>query len=106
MPPQQRPRSHHTRAAQGAGQVARRRREHGTIRGAKLRARDLATQDLQLAAQDEQLDVLDIQAAATPNKRAQQRPERNVEKRQGHPPILPTRPRRRDTTIGALQARV
>jgi hypothetical protein len=82
--------------------VARRRREQGTIRGAKLRARDLAAQDLQLVAQDHQFDVLNIQAAATANERAQQRPERNVEKRQGHPPILPTRPRPRDTTIGAL----
>ena len=91
MPAQQRARSHHTRAAQGAGQVAGCRREQGTIRAAKLRARDLAAQDLQLVVQDQQLDVLDIQGAATPNERAQQRPEREVEKRKA---ILTTRRRR------------
>jgi hypothetical protein len=37
-----------------------RRREQGTIGGAKLRPRDLAAQHLQLVAQDQQLDVLDV----------------------------------------------
>ena len=52
------------RAARGAWQLACRRREQGTVRGAKLRPRDLATEDLELVAQDEQLDVLDVQAPA------------------------------------------
>ena len=34
--------------------------------------RHLATQDLELVTKDEQLDVLDVQTAATPNERAQQ----------------------------------
>ena len=65
MPTQQRPRSDQTRAARGAWQVAGRRREQGTISGAKLRPRDLAAQNLELVAQDQQLDVLDVQATAT-----------------------------------------
>jgi hypothetical protein len=60
MPAQQRARGDQTRAAQGAWQVAGRRREQGTISGAKLRPRHLAAQDLELVAQDEQLDVLDV----------------------------------------------
>ena len=51
--------------------MAGRRREQGTISGAKPRPRDLAAQHLELVAQDQQLDVLDVQATATPNERAQ-----------------------------------
>jgi hypothetical protein len=69
MPPQQCPRSHQRRAARGAWQVAGRRREQGTIRGAKLRPRHLAAQHLELVAEDEQLEVLDVQATATANER-------------------------------------
>ena len=65
MPPPQRSRSHQTRAAHGARQVARCRRKHCAISRAKLRPRHLAAQDLKLVTQDEQLDVLDIQAAAS-----------------------------------------
>ena len=54
--------------------MARGRREQGTVRGAKLRPRDLATQDLDLVAQDGQLDVLDVQATATANECAQKGP--------------------------------
>jgi hypothetical protein len=73
-----------TRAARGARQLARRRREQGTVRGPKLWPRDLATQDLDLVAQDKQLDVPDVQATATANECAQKGPEREVEKRKGH----------------------
>jgi hypothetical protein len=48
--------------------MARRRREQGTVRGAKLRPRHLAAQDVELVAQDEQLDILDVQATATTNE--------------------------------------
>jgi hypothetical protein len=48
--------------------VARRRREQGTISGAKLRPRHLATQNVQLVTQDQQLEVLDIQTTATANE--------------------------------------
>ena len=48
--------------------MAGRRREQGTISGAKLWARDLAAQNLELVAQHEQLDVLYIQATATANE--------------------------------------
>jgi hypothetical protein len=76
----------------------------GTIRGAKLRPRHLAAQDLELVAQDQQLDVLDVQTAATPNERSQQRPGREVEKREGHG-RRSSQPahERRDTRIGAPQ---
>jgi hypothetical protein len=85
MPPQQRARGDQKPAARGAWQLARRRRERGTVRGAKLGPRDLAAEDLELVAQDEQLDVLDVQASATANEGAQQGPEREVEKREGSP---------------------
>ena len=84
MPAQQRPRSDQARAARGAWQVGRRRRQQGTIGGTKVRPRHLAAQDLELVAKDEQLDVLDVQTAATADERSQQRPEREVEKREGH----------------------
>ena len=74
--------------------MAGRRREQGTISGAKLRPRHLATQNLELVAQDQQLDVLDVQATATPNQCSEQRPERDVEKREGHgrdPPNPPAK---------------
>ena len=54
--------------------MASRRRQQGTIRGAKLRPRHLATQYLELVAQDQQLDVLDVQPTATSDDRAQQAP--------------------------------
>jgi hypothetical protein len=91
VPAQQRPRSNQTRPARGAWQVAGRRGERRTISAPKLRPRDLATQDLELVAQDQQLDVLDVQATGTPNQCAQQGPEREVEKGEGHvfdPPHL------------------
>ena len=54
--------------------MASRRRQQGTIRGAKVRPRYLAAQDLELVTKDEQLDVPDVQTAATPNERSHQRP--------------------------------
>jgi hypothetical protein len=64
--------------------VAGRRREQGTISGAKLRPRDLAAQNIKLVAQDQQLDVLDLQATTTPNQCAEQSPERQVQQGEGH----------------------
>jgi hypothetical protein len=83
--------------------MASSRRQQGTIRGTKLRPRHLATEDLELVTKDEQLDVLDVQPAATANERSQQRPEREVEKREGHG-RRSSQPAHdyRDTTIGAL----
>jgi hypothetical protein len=74
MPPQQRARGDRTRFARWAWQVAGRRREQGTISGAKLRPRDLAAQNIDLVAQNQQLDVLDVQATTTPNQSAEQSP--------------------------------
>jgi len=94
-----------TRAARRTGQVAGRRREPRPINGAKLRPRHRATEDLKLVAQDQQLEVLDGQATATADERSEQGPEHNVEKREGHPAILPALAQTsRDTTIGALHA--
>jgi len=64
--------------------VAARRREQCTVSGVKPRPRDLAPQDVELVAQDQQLDVLDIHATAIAHQRAQQRPEREVEEGEGH----------------------
>jgi hypothetical protein len=52
MPAQQRPRADQTRSARGAWQMTGRRREQGTIRGAKPRTRDLPAQHLKLVAHD------------------------------------------------------
>jgi hypothetical protein len=68
MPAQQRPRGDQTRAARGGWQVAGRRRQQ-----ARSAARSCATwrrRDLELVTKDEQLDVLDVQPAATANERA------------------------------------
>jgi hypothetical protein len=105
MPTQQRARGDQARAARGAWQLARHHREQGTIPGAKLRPRDLATEDLELVAQDEQLDVLDVQATTTANECPHQSPQRHLEKREGHRADPPNPAREgRDTSIGALQA--
>jgi hypothetical protein len=84
--------------------VASRRRQQCTIRGTKVRPCHLAAQDLELVTKDEQLDVLDVQTAAAPNERSEQRPEREVEKREGHG-RRSSQPARegRDTSIGTLQ---
>jgi hypothetical protein len=102
MPTQRGPRSDQTRAAQGAWQMAGRRPEQGTISTAELRPRDLATEHLELVAQDQQLEVLDVQATTTPNERAQQAPERRGRRRPHWRPSQPAR-EGRDTTIGALR---
>jgi hypothetical protein len=84
--------------------VASRCRKEGTIRGAKVRPRYLAAQDLELVTKDEQVDVFDAQPAATPNEPSQQRPEHEVEKREGHGRRSSRHAREgRDTSIGALQ---
>jgi hypothetical protein len=105
MPAQQRARGDQTRAPREARQVKGRRRKQRAINAAKLRPRDLATQNLELVAQHHELDVLCVRATATPNERSQQGPERKVEKREGHHrrSSQPGR-ERRDTTIGTLQA--
>jgi hypothetical protein len=72
----------------------------------RMPPRHLAAQDLEFVAQDEQLDILDVQATATTNQCPEQGPESEVEEGEGHlPPILPNPARKgRDTNIGALQA--
>jgi hypothetical protein len=105
MPAQEGPRSDQAPAARGAWQVASRRRQPGTIRDTKLRPRHLAAQDLELVTNDEQLDVLDVQPARTPNERAQQRPEREVDKRERHDRrSSQPAPQGRDTSNGTLHA--
>ena len=60
------------------------RREQRAIRGTKLRPCHLAPQYLELVAQDEQLEVLDVEPTARSDDRAQQGPEREVEERESH----------------------
>jgi hypothetical protein len=71
--------------------MAARRREQGTISGAKPRTRDLPAQHLKLVAQDQQLDVLDVEATATADEHPKQSPKREVQEGEGHtgdPPTL------------------
>ena len=51
----------------------------GPISTPKLRPRDLGAQNLKLVAQHQQVDVLQVQATATPNECAEQSPKRDVE---------------------------
>jgi hypothetical protein len=64
--------------------VAGRRREQGTIRGAKPRTRDLPAQHLKLVAHDQELDVLDVEATATADEHPKQSPKREVQEGEGH----------------------
>jgi hypothetical protein len=57
-----------------------------------LRALDLTTHDVQLMAQHEQLDVLDVDASAAATQQRQQRHEDQVDERQDHRAILPGTP--------------
>jgi hypothetical protein len=58
--------------------------EQRAISGANLRPRHLATQYLELVAQHQQLEVLDVQPTATSDDRAEQGPEREVQERESH----------------------
>jgi hypothetical protein len=59
-------------------------RQQGAINRPEFRPHDLPAQDLQLVAQHQQLNVLHMQAATATNKRAEQRPHSEVEKRESH----------------------
>jgi len=54
------------------------------ISRADLRPRDLPAQDLEFMAQHQQLNVFHMQAAAAANKRTEQSPHSEVEKREDH----------------------
>jgi hypothetical protein len=64
--------------------MGRRGCEQSPIRIPELRPGDLAAENLELVSQHEQLDVLDMQAAAATNKRTKQGPEGEVEKGEDH----------------------
>jgi hypothetical protein len=61
--------------------VARCRCQEGPVNRPEFRPHDLAAQDLELVAQHQQLDVFHTQATTATNKRAEQRPHDEVEKR-------------------------
>jgi hypothetical protein len=78
-------------------------RQERPIDDAELRPRDLSAQDLELVAQDRQLDVFHVQAAPAPNQRAQQSANREADKEKTMTQILPSRAAKSsDTTFGAL----
>jgi hypothetical protein len=58
--------------------------QQGPIRRSELRPRHLPTQDLELVAQHQQLDVFHVQTAAATNKRAKHSPHSEVEEGEGH----------------------
>jgi hypothetical protein len=75
--------------------MAARGRQHPACGGqqravtrSQLRALDLTTQNVQLMAQLEQLDVLDVDASAAAKQQLQQRHEEQVDDRQDHRAIL------------------
>jgi hypothetical protein len=73
--------------------MTRCRCEQGRISRPKVRPRDLPAQNLELVPQYKQLDVLQVQPAATPNERAKESPEREVEKGEDHAADPPSRRR-------------
>src|SRR5207249_5238561 len=70
--------------ARGTRQVTGSRCEQGPIGRPEFRPRDLAAEKLELVAQHEQLDVLDMQAAAATDKRTKQGPKSEVKKGENH----------------------
>jgi hypothetical protein len=74
-------------AACGRQQPGCRGKQRAVTR-AQLRALDVTAQDLELMAQHEQLDVLDVNGPAAADQQLQQRYEREVDERQGHRAIL------------------
>jgi hypothetical protein len=84
MPPQQRSWGDQTRFARRAWQVAGRAESRARSAARSCGRATLAAQNIELVAQDQQLDVLDVQATTSPNQCAEQRPEREVEEGQGH----------------------
>jgi hypothetical protein len=90
MPAQKRPWRDQKHATRGKRQVPRRRREQRPIRPVQVRPPNLAAQNLELVTQHQQLDILQIQAAATPNKCAKQSPKREVKEGEDHAADPPT----------------
>ena len=74
-------------AARGRQQPACGGQQRAVARS-QLRALDLTAQDLELMAQHEQLDVLDVYASAAAKQQLQQRHEDQVDERQDHRTIL------------------
>ena len=61
-------------------------REQRTISRLERRPANLTVQDIELVAEDHQLDVLDICATTAANKRAEQSPKSEVEQAEEHAP--------------------
>ena len=78
MPAQQRPRRHEQRCPRRLRQINGRCGQQCPIGHPKLRSTNLPAQYLELVPQNEQLDVLHVQAAAAPTKRSKQSPKRQI----------------------------
>ena len=81
-------RDQQTMAARGRQQTTGRGYQRAVTRS-QLRTLDLPTQDLELMAQHEQLDVLDVNVPAAADQQLQQRHEGEVGERHEHHAILP-----------------
>src|SRR6266542_4099746 len=84
MPAKQRPRRHHKHPERRSRQVTGDGRQQGSISCAKLRPRPLASEDVELVAQHQQLDVFYVQAAAATNQRTEHGPKSEVEEGEDH----------------------
>jgi uncharacterized protein YdhG (YjbR/CyaY superfamily) len=105
MPAQKRSWCHQKQIPRRARQVARCGCQQRPINRAELRPRDLPTQDLELVAQHQQLDVFHMQPATAANERTEQSPHSEVDEGEGHagdPPSL--RPIERRHQFWRLQA--
>jgi len=88
VPAQERPRRDQERSARRQRQIARGSGKQSAIGAVELGPPDLAAQNLELMAEHQQLDVLDIRATAAANKQAEQSPNSDVEEGEEHPAIL------------------
>jgi hypothetical protein len=91
MPAQQRPWRNQKHATRGTRQVPGRGRKQRPIARLELRPPNMAAQNLELVTQHQQLDVLDIQTAATPTRPQTQphpAPRSSFTRRRTHAPTI------------------
>ena len=88
MPAQKRPRRDQKRSARRRRQIASGSGKQRAIGALELGPPNLAAQHLELVAEHQQLDVLDIRATAAANKQTEQSPNSEVEEGEEHAAIL------------------
>jgi hypothetical protein len=92
VPAQERPRRDQQRQPRRLRQVTRSGRKQSAIGVPEFGPPDLAAQYIELMAEHQQLDILDIRAAATTDEQPEQSSDSEIQQREEHPPILAAAP--------------